>query len=233
MIRCQNGLRLSRFAPLLIVVRMNEPISGPCTEPTAPNRLVPPMTEEAIACSSQPFGLRRVADADPHGEQDAAERGAERRHDIGEIGDRLDVDAGKPRGLLVRTDREQVAAPAALVEQDVGGDGDDDHHPEQHRDLEPSPVRPWETEEGRAREAGEGVVGDRNRRAVGDEKADAAQRIHRRQRHDERRQAHLHDAESVEEADEDADRQRDRHRAGDRRGDAEIVGQQPRHRHRR
>ena len=52
--RCQNGLRLSRLAPLLIVVRMNEPISGPCTEPTAPNRLVPPMTDEAIACSSQP-----------------------------------------------------------------------------------------------------------------------------------------------------------------------------------
>ncbi|MGO7830693.1 hypothetical protein ACC690_39625, partial [Rhizobium johnstonii] len=25
-----------------------------CTEPTAPNRLVPPMTEDAIACSSQP-----------------------------------------------------------------------------------------------------------------------------------------------------------------------------------
>ena len=52
-------------------------------------------------------------------------------------------------------------------------------------------------------------------------------RVHRRQRHDERRQAHLHDAEGVEEADDDADRERDRHRAGDRGGEAEIVGQQP------
>ncbi len=54
MILCQNGLRLSRFVPLFIVVWMNDPMRGPCTEPTAPKRLVPPMTDEAIACNSQP-----------------------------------------------------------------------------------------------------------------------------------------------------------------------------------
>jgi hypothetical protein len=37
------------LAPLLIVVRHDEPSSGPCTEPTAPHRLVPPITDEAIA----------------------------------------------------------------------------------------------------------------------------------------------------------------------------------------
>ena len=42
------------------------------------------------------------------------------------------------------------------------------------------------------------VVGDRDRRAVGDQQADAAQRRQRRQRHDERRQAQLDDAEGVE-----------------------------------
>ena len=52
--RCQNGLRFSRFAPLLNVVRMKEPIRGPGTVPTPPKRLVPPMTDEAIACNSHP-----------------------------------------------------------------------------------------------------------------------------------------------------------------------------------
>ena len=54
MMRCQNELTLSRLAPLLIVARMKAPSSGPCTEPTAPNSEVPPMTDEAIAWSSQP-----------------------------------------------------------------------------------------------------------------------------------------------------------------------------------
>ena len=54
MMRCQNELTFRRLAPLLMVARMNAPISGPCTEPTAPNSDVPPMTEEAMACSSQP-----------------------------------------------------------------------------------------------------------------------------------------------------------------------------------
>ena len=54
MMRCQNELTFKRFAPLLMVARMKAPISGPWTEPTAPKRLVPPMTVEAIACSSHP-----------------------------------------------------------------------------------------------------------------------------------------------------------------------------------
>jgi hypothetical protein len=54
MMRCQNELTFIRFAPLLIVARMKAPSSGPWTDPTAPNRLVPPMTDDAIACSSQP-----------------------------------------------------------------------------------------------------------------------------------------------------------------------------------
>ena len=36
------------------------------------------MTDEAIACNSQPSALGRVADADPHREQNADEGGAER-----------------------------------------------------------------------------------------------------------------------------------------------------------
>ena len=138
----------------------------------------------------------------------------------------------RTRGLLVPADDEEIAAPRVLGEEDVKRDGDDEHHPEQHRDREPRPVRPGKAEEARAREAGEGVVVDRNRRAVGDEKADAAQSVHRRQRHDERGQTHLHDAEGVEDADQDADGERDRDGAGDGRGEAEIVGQQQGHRHR-
>ncbi len=48
MIRCQNGLTFSRLAPLLMVVSSIDPSSGPVTLPTAPNRLVPPITEDAI-----------------------------------------------------------------------------------------------------------------------------------------------------------------------------------------
>lgn len=54
MIRCQNEFTFSRLAPLLITARMKAPISGPWIEPMAPNRLVPPITVEAMACSSQP-----------------------------------------------------------------------------------------------------------------------------------------------------------------------------------
>ena len=79
---------------MLIVVRMNDPMSGPCTEPTAPKRLVPPITDDAIACNSQPLALGRIADADAHGEQNADEGRAKARDNIGEIGHRLDVHAG-------------------------------------------------------------------------------------------------------------------------------------------
>ena len=77
----------------------------------------------------------------------------------------------------------------------IGRHGDHDHHPEQVRHAE----------EVAAREAGEGVVGDVDGRAVGHQQADAAQRGQRRQRDDEGRQAHAHDAEGVEHADGDAD----------------------------
>ena len=55
MIVCQNELTLSRLAPLLIVCNMRAPMTGPWTEPTAPKRLAPPMTYEAIDCSSSPW----------------------------------------------------------------------------------------------------------------------------------------------------------------------------------
>ena len=104
--------------------------------------------------------------------------------------------------------------------------GHQDHHPHQGRNLEPAPVRPWKAEKRRAREIGERVVGDRDGRAVGDQEADATQGVHRRQRHYEGRQPHLHDAERMEQADADADQERNRDGAGDRRGEAEVVGQQ-------
>ncbi len=54
MMRCQNGFTFRRLAPLLMVVSRIAPRSGPGTLPTAPNRLAPPITDEAIDCSSQP-----------------------------------------------------------------------------------------------------------------------------------------------------------------------------------
>ena len=50
-------------------------------------------------------------------------------------------------------------------------------------------------------EVDEGLVGDIDRRAVGDQQSDAAQRGEGRQRHDEGWQAHLGDAEAVEHPD--------------------------------
>ena len=55
-----------------------------------------------------------------------------------------------------------------------------------------------------AREAGELIVGNRNRGAIGDEQADAAQRRQRGQRHNERRQTKAADSEGVESADREA-----------------------------
>ncbi len=55
MMNCQNEFTFIRLAPLRIVARMKAPSSGPQTVPTAPNRLVPPITEEAMASSSQPM----------------------------------------------------------------------------------------------------------------------------------------------------------------------------------
>jgi hypothetical protein len=74
---------------------------------------------------------------------------------------------------------------------------------------------------------GERGIVDRDRRAIGNEEADAPQRIHGRERHDERRQAELHDAEAVKDADCGPDEERDRHRAEDRGSEAEIVGEEP------
>ena len=61
---------------------------------------------------------------------------------------------------------------------------------------------PRKTAREKSREARRLVM--RDRRAVGHQQADAAQRGQRRQRHDERRQAELHDAEAMEQADGDA-----------------------------
>ena len=149
------------------------------------------MTEDAIACSSQPSAWvalpmpMREASSTPTNAAQTAES------DVGEIDRAADVDAGKARGFRVGADGEEIAAPAAVMEEDIGRNATSDHHPEQVRDAE----------EVAAREPGEGVVGDRDRRAVGHQKADAAQRRQRRQRDDERRQAHLDDAEGVEDAD--------------------------------
>src|SRR5580658_5151904 len=52
------------------------------------------------------LALGRIANADAHGEQNTDEGGAKARYDVGEIGDRFDVDAGQTRGLLVRADGE-------------------------------------------------------------------------------------------------------------------------------
>ena len=56
-IRCQYGCTFNKLAPLLIVERTVAPSTGPKTPPTAPNKLVPPITEEATACNShvKPF----------------------------------------------------------------------------------------------------------------------------------------------------------------------------------
>ena len=155
MMRCQNGLTFSRFAPLLIVVSMNEPISGPWMMPTAPNRLVPPMTEAAIDCNSQPSPVVALPMLMRDGERMPANAASNADSDVGDIDACVDVHAGQPRRLRVAADGEQVAAPAAVVQEDVGGHGDQDDHPEQHRDREH--VRPSRKARSSAREIGEGV----------------------------------------------------------------------------
>lgn len=52
MIGCQNGLTLRRLAPLLIVLNSKAPVKVPRIVPEAPNKLVPPITAEAMASSS-------------------------------------------------------------------------------------------------------------------------------------------------------------------------------------
>src|SRR5271165_7639028 len=104
----------------------------------------------------------------------ADDGGAEGRYDVGKIDHRRDVDAGENRGLLVPSDDEEIAAPRVLGEEDIKRGCDDEDHPEQRRHREPRPIRPGKPKEARAREAGEGVVVDRNSSAVGDQKADAA-----------------------------------------------------------
>src|SRR5579872_1864607 len=59
--RCQKEFTFSRLAPLLIVLISIAPSSGPGTLPTAPNKLVPPITEEAIDWSSQPSPVPAIA----------------------------------------------------------------------------------------------------------------------------------------------------------------------------
>ncbi|MCY1507378.1 hypothetical protein D9M68_416520 [compost metagenome] len=111
----------------------------------------------------------------------------------------MDVDAGKPRRLTVGADGEEIAAKAAQVQEDIGRDRHHDHHPEQAR----------HTEEIRAREVGEGFIGDRDRRTVGDQQADPAQRCQGRKRDDEGRQTHAHDAEGMEGADQHPEGERE------------------------
>ena len=85
---------------------------------------------------------------------------------VGDEDHPVDVDAGKAGRFRIRADREKIAAPAAVMQKDVGGTADQDHHPEQVRKAEESL---------RARKPGEAVVVDRMG-AIGHQKADAAQR---------------------------------------------------------
>ena len=98
------------------------------------------------------------------------------------------------------------------MEEEIGGDRDDENHPEQVRNAKKIA----------ARKTGERVVGDRNGRAIGDEQADAAQGRQARQGHNEGRQAELHDAESMEQANAEPDRQR----GEDRQPDRNILAEQ-------
>ncbi len=93
MIRCQNAFTFKRFAPFLIVVRIKEPSRGPWMEPTAPKRLVPPMTDEAIASNSHPSRLGGKPDPDAHGQHNADESSADCREYIGDVDRASGVDA--------------------------------------------------------------------------------------------------------------------------------------------
>ena len=85
-------------------------------------------------------------------------------------------------------DREQVTAPARVVQEDVGWDADHDHHPEQAGNAQ----------KGGRRERGERLPQPRDRAAVGCEEPHPAQGGETRQGHDERGQAELDDPERVE-----------------------------------
>ncbi len=73
MMRCQNGLRLSRLAPLLIVVRMNEPISGPWIDADRAEQAGAADHRRGDRLQFPAVALGRIADADAHGEQNADE----------------------------------------------------------------------------------------------------------------------------------------------------------------
>ena len=86
---------------------------------------------------------------------------------------------------------KDVAAEPAVMQKNVGWEGDDHHHPEKIRN----------DQKAAAREAGEVIVGNGNRRAIGHQQTDAAQGRQSGQGHDEGRQPEFADAESVESAD--------------------------------
>ena len=82
------------------------------------------------------FRLGSVSDPDTRGQQNADKRGAERREHVGDINHPSGIDTRKPSRLHIGADGKDIATKPALVQKDVGGNGDDGDHPEKIRHAE-------------------------------------------------------------------------------------------------
>ena len=176
----------------MIVVRMKEPSSGPCTEPIGAKKAGATDDRGGDRLQFPSFRLGRVTDADSRGEQNADEGSAERRENVGDVEHPSRVDARKPGRFHVGANREEVATEPALMQKNIGGNRHHHDHPEKIRHAEKVA----------AREAGECIVGNGDGGAIGDQQTNAAQRRQRGQRHDERRQTEAADSKGVENANE-------------------------------
>jgi hypothetical protein len=133
-------------------------------EPIAPKRLVPPMTEEAMACSSHPSA--EVAFPIPiRAASKMPTKAAQNAEHVGDVDHPSRIDARKPSSLHIRANCEDVATEPAVVKKNVGWERHDDNHPEKIR----------KDQKTSSRKAGEIIVGNGNRRAIRHEQADAAQ----------------------------------------------------------
>ena len=167
---------------------------------------------------------RRRARAEPAGEEQARQRGAERADDVGEDDRAVRAHAGEARDLLVAADRVQAEAEARVAQQEVDDRHDAGEQEHRHRD----------DPEARVAEVLERLPDGPRRTVVAvvhvalDDQPGA-------ERRDERVDAELRDHEAVAEPDDDAERDdgedaRDHvgvlavhHLGGDQRAEADHV----------
>ena len=106
------------------------PHAAPMALPRAPDRLAPPITQAAIACSSKPVPAVGMPGAEPGRQQHAADAGEQPGDCVHRGGDQRDRHAGQPGCFRIRAHRVHVAPKYGAAEHEPGDRGDREENDE-------------------------------------------------------------------------------------------------------